>query len=113
MKRILVAMVIFLPLLAAGQTTVLNIDWECTPPATGTPAVLYQWDLSTDGGQTWAAAASTPLPAATIPMPAGMAGIVRVRALDAAGRPGPYGTPSDPYTPDAGPPGACGKPRRR
>jgi len=95
---------------AAGTTTPVTYRW--TKPTTGSPVVTYEVYTSTNNGTTWALAATEPDTTATIPLTYMQTYLVRVRGVDAQNRVGAYSPASDPFMPDAGAPGASGKPIR-
>jgi hypothetical protein len=93
---------------AAAQSTVqVTASW--TPPSTGSPVEHYVVQVSTNGGP-YASAGTTTTTSISLTFTVGNTYTVRVAGVDAQDRQGPYSAPSDPYTPDIGPPGAPGKP---
>ncbi len=93
---------------AQAQTTVqVTATW--TAPSTGSPVHHYVVQLSTNGGA-YQAAGTTTTTSVTLTLTVGSTYTVRVAGVDAQSRQGPYSLPSDPYTPDLGPPGQPGKP---
>lgn len=80
-----------------------------TPPTTGSPVHHYRVELKTDAGPF--VIAGMPLaPSITLTLESGHTYVVRVAGIDAQDRQGPFSDPSEPYTPDLGAPGGCGKP---
>ena len=53
---------------------------------------------------------TTTVPNALVTLESGHTYVIRVAAIDAQGRQGVWSADSDPYTPDLGAPGGCGKP---
>ena len=94
---------------AAAQTETMDISYQWTAPSTGTAVDHYVIEHSVDGGS-WATAGTVATNTATLALTVGVSHQVRVAGVDAGGRQGPFSAPSDPYTPDAGAPGAPGKP---
>jgi hypothetical protein len=93
---------------AQAQTTVqVTASW--TAPSTGSPVHHYVVQLSTNGGAYQPAGTTTTL-SMTLTLTVGSTYTVRVAGVDAQSRQGVYSSPSDPYTPDLGPPGQPGKP---
>ncbi len=99
-----------MPLLVSGQTTTMNFTYSWTAPTTGSPVHHYEVQRSSDNGTSWTSVTTTTTASVVLALNVGTTYLVRVRALDAQGRAGPWSASSDPNTPDAGPPGACGKP---
>lgn len=113
MKRIvhaLLVLALLLPLTVASAP--LNVTYTWTPPTTGAACVSYDVERSLDGGATWQMFTTTTAPSAVVLAPDLTPILVRVRGVDALGRKGAYSDPSNPFTNDPGPPGACGKPSR-
>lgn len=98
------------PLLVSGQTTTITFTYSWTPPTTGSPVHHYEVQTSTDAGVTWSTRGAPTTASMALTLNVGSTYLVRVRAVDAQNRPGPWSASSDPNSPDAGPPGACGKP---
>jgi len=105
---VLATLGLFGALPAAAQTTVeVTASW--TAPTEGSPVQHYILQLSTDGG-----------PYTTVGTVTGTSYVLnlaidhtytaRVAGVDAQSRQGPWSLPSDPYSPDLGPPGQPGKP---
>lgn len=114
MRRILVTSVavLLMTTLVFGQTTTMNITYTTTAPATGSPVHHYVWQTSATG-TTWTTLATQPTGLSiTVAAPVGINILMRVAGVDAQGRQGPWSEVSDPFVPDAGPPGAAGKPVR-
>jgi hypothetical protein len=114
MKRLFIP---FLSLFLLGglvfaQTTSMNLTWTWTPPTTGS-AVHHYIVESSSNGSSWVPLAAQPTTATiTLSAPVNVNIQIRVAGVDAQSRQGVWSTPSDPFTPDAGVPGACGKPTR-
>lgn len=107
---LLAAALLLLPLVVEGQTTTISFTYTWTAPATGSPVHHYEVQSSADNGTLWSDRGTTPTNSVTLNLAVGQTHVVRVRAVDGQGRSGPWSVQSDPNTPDAGPPGACGKP---
>lgn len=97
---------------ALAQTTSMTFTYLWTPPTTGSPVHHYEVDVSANNGSTWTTVASPTAASSMISLAVGGTYVVRVRAVDAQSRPGPYSVNSDPNTPDPGAPSAPGKPAR-
>lgn len=112
MKRAIAILVsvVLLAALAIGQTTTVDVRYRTTAPTTGSPVAVYAWQVSTDGGATWTNARTSTGVEVVLSLAAGVPVLVRVAGIDAQDRQGPWSPVSDPYTPDAGAPGGCGKP---
>jgi hypothetical protein len=97
---------------ALGQTTTMPTTYTWTAPTTGSAVTHYVVQGSTDGGVTWSMVTQTPnaTPQITLALAVGVTWVVRVAGVDAQARQGVFSQHSDPYTPDAGAPGAPGKP---
>jgi len=113
MRRIvlLVVSVLLLGSLAFAATT-RSVTYRVTRPTTGSPAVAFNWHLSDNNGTTWTLATTTPDTFATLTLTTLKTYLVKVQAVDALNRIGPFSVNSDPFTPDDGAPGATGKPTR-
>jgi hypothetical protein len=93
---------------ASAQTTVtLNYTWD--PPTTGSPAVNYVVEHSVNGGP-YVQIATSPDNTYSLQATVGDEHRIRVAGVDDQDRQGPFSLPSDPYTPDLGPPGQPGTP---
>ena len=115
MKRvtmIVVALALLVPLTIIAQTTTMTQSYTWVAPTTGSPVHHYEIEKSTDNGATWVAVGTVTTNAASLTFPVLVTVVVRVRAVDASNRAGIWSPVSDPYLPDPGPPGACGKPSR-
>lgn len=116
MKRLLqltIAVVLLLPMAAGGQTTSITVTYTWTPPTTGSAVHHYDLQLSPASPVLWNTLVQTvTAPTASVALPVGTTWIFRVRGVDALGRSGLWSDPAEAYTPDAGAPGACGKPIR-
>jgi hypothetical protein len=87
------------------------VTYTWTAPTTGSAVAYYLVEVSNDGGANWTVAGTTlDLTYTFTDFQNFDTYIVRVAGVDAQGRQGPYSVPSDPYTPDLGPPGAPGVP---
>ena len=112
-SRIAIAAGLALAVLVAGalpaqaQTVQVTASW--TAPSTGSPVHHYVVQLSTNGGAYQPAGTSTTT-SISLTLAVGSTYTVRVAGVDAQDRQGAYSLPSDPYTPDLGPPGQPGKP---
>ena len=107
---ILIGLLMLVPLVVGGQTTTMSFTYTWTAPTTGNAVHHYEVVSSNDNGSTWTLKASPTTNSATITLAVGQTWLVRVRAVDALGQTGPWSANADPNTPNAGPPGACGKP---
>lgn len=87
-----------------------DVTFTWTAPTEGSPVVVYQVQLSENGGPYTTVSASETDTQYTFSLDYGTTYTVRVAGVDAQGRRGPWSLPSDPYTPDLGPPGTPGKP---
>ncbi len=92
---------------AMAQTVAVNYQW--TAPETGSPVNHYVVQQSVNGGA-WEQVATASGNTYTLTATIGDAHSIRVAAVDADDRQGPYSVASDPYTPDLGNPGQPGKP---
>lgn len=93
-----------------AQTTTMSTAYVWTAPTTGSAVHHYLVVMSQNAGSTWSTEVSVTSATATLPLPVGVATIVRVRGVDALGRTGVWSDTSLPYTPDPGVPGQPGKP---
>jgi hypothetical protein len=110
MRRIsiLVALVVLLFIGSLeAQTQTVHYTW--TPPTTGSAVHHYLVQHSLNGGA-WVQVASVTAPAYDLAESNLDSHSIRVCGVDKVDRQGPWSTPSDLDTPDAGPPGGCGKP---
>lgn len=96
---------------ASAQTTTVNVSYTWTAPTTGTAVAHYVIEQSIDGG-TWTQIATSSTNSYTLAATVSHAHRIRVAGVDASNRQGAYSEASDSYTPDAGAPGAPGKPIR-
>ncbi len=92
---------------AQAQTVQVTASWNA--PSTGSPVHHYVVQLSTNGGAYQPSGTSTTT-SINLTLTVGSTYTVRVAGVDAQDRQGAYSLPSDPYTPDLGPPGQPGKP---
>ena len=102
-----VVTVIFLHGMARAQE---QVKYTWTAPTSGSAAVSYVVEASEDGGAFVVIATNVTQREYTMTQEYGKSYQIRVAGVDGQGRQGPYSVASDPYTPDAGPPGAPGKP---
>jgi hypothetical protein len=93
-----------------AQTTSINVLVSWTAPTTGSVVHHYDVEKSVNNGTSWTSQGTTTTVNTTLALPVGITVIVRVRGVDASSRSGAWSTSSDPYTPDAGVPGAPGTP---
>lgn len=116
MKRIVQAILVLallVPLTVSSQTTTMQTTYTWTAPTTGSAVHHYEVQVSAATPVLWVSQITMPTTTtATVTLPVGSAWIVRVRGIDAQGRAGVWSDPSLEYTPDAGAPGACGRPVR-
>jgi hypothetical protein len=110
LTRLLIIAAVLLPMVVGAQTGTITTTYTTTAPTTGNPVVTYEWQMSANNGSTWAPAGTSTTLSKAIPLTVGSVYIVRVRGIDALGQAGVWSPVSDPNTPNAGPPGACGKP---
>ncbi len=93
---------------AAAQTSVqVTASWN--PPTEGSPVHHYVFQLSIDGAP-FATVGTVQGTSYQLELEVGRTYIARVAGVDAQDRQGPWSLPSDPYSPDVGPPGQPGKP---
>jgi len=114
MKRFTLALLsaLLITTLTFAQTTVVNVTWTWTPPATGS-AVHHYVVQTTSNGTTWTTITAQPTSTSlTLPCQVGVNIQIRVAGVDAQGRQGIWSEMADPFVPDAGVPGAPGKPAR-
>ena len=96
---------------ASAQTTTVNVAYTWTAPTTGSAVVQYVIEHSVDGGA-WTQIATSSTTSYTLAATIGHSHRIRVAGDDAQNRQGAFSAASDAYTPDAGAPGAPGKPVR-
>jgi len=94
---------------AAQAQTTMDINYSWSAPTTGSPVDHYIVEHSVDGGA-WSEIGSASSNSYTLTATVGNSHRIRVAGVDAQGRQGTFSIASDPYTPDAGPPGQPGKP---
>lgn len=114
MRRILLSLVLIaclLPAAASAQTTVMPTVYSWTAPTTGS-AVDHYNVYHKVGSAAFVMIGTSPTAQYTVPAVVGVVNIVHVAGVDAQNRVGVMSADSDPYTPDAGSPGAPGKPIR-
>lgn len=108
----MVIAVLLFSTLVFGQTTSLNLTWNWSAPTTGS-AVHHYVVQSSSNATTWTTLTTQPTTnSVTLSCPVGVNIQIRVAGVDAQGRQGPWSEASDPFVPDAGAPGAAGKPIR-
>ena len=100
------AVLIATPVLAQTE---IPVNYQWTAPTTGTPVDHYVVEHAVNGGS-WTQIATASSNSFTLAAAVGEAHQIRVAGVDADGRQGVYSVASDPYEPDAGPPGQPGKP---
>lgn len=112
MKKLL-AVLLLTSTLVFGQTTTINVTYTWTAPTTGTPVHHYVVQTSSNG-TTWTTLTGVEPTARTVTVaaPVGVPIQVRVAGVDAQNRQGSWSIGSDPFVPDAGPPGVPGTPVR-
>lgn len=99
------------PGLALAQTVdTMTVSYQWTAPTTGSAVVYYVVEHDVDGSNDWQPEGQTDTNSFTLDLAVGQAHRIRVAAVDAEGRQGPWSVASDPYTPDLGAPGQPGKP---
>lgn len=114
MRRAITAIMggmLLLSLVVTGPAKAVPVQAVCSwlAPNTGSPVHHYQVQLKVDAGA-FANYVTTTTTSALITLESGHTYIVRVAGVDAQSRQGVWSAESDPYTPDLGAPGACGKP---
>lgn len=108
---VLVCMALSWPPSASAQEEVAYLA-EC--PTTGSPVHHYVWELSY-GGVVVDLYPETTVPEYVATVPYGVEFVIRLKAVDAQDRAGPWSEWSEPYTPDLGAPawsGGCIPTRR-
>lgn len=99
-------------LLGAGSAlaqTEMQVNYQWTAPTTGTVVDHYVVEQSVNSGP-WTQVGTASSNTFTLTAAVGNSYQLRVAGVDADDRQGPYSVTSDPYVPDAGPPGQPGKP---
>lgn len=114
MRKILIAIAIAATLFASTNVsaqTLPEVRYQWTAPTTGSLAVTYAVEYSTDGSS-WVQLAIVDTNQISIQdlFENHVTYQVRVAGIDAMGRQGSFSAPSDPYTVDLGVPGVPGKP---
>lgn len=94
---------------APAQAVPMQATVTWSAPTTGSPVHHYQLQLKTDEGE-FINHITTTATSALLTLESGRTYWVRVCGIDAIGRQGLWSASSEPYTPDLGVPGACGKP---
>ena len=105
MRNSIIITLLLVASLAVAQ--VLTITWTWTAPISGSPAVGYYVQLSSDGAS-WTTTDTVASTTVDLEMPF-TENYVRVIGYDAWGRSGEPSETSDPFS-DQGPPGPPGKP---
>lgn len=100
---------LLLPLVVGGQTQTIPTVYSWTAPTTGSPVHHYNVWHKVGSAAPVMLGTTTGL-SYTVPTVPGVVNLVYVEGVDAANRTGVPSPTSDPFTPDAGPPGAPGKP---
>jgi hypothetical protein len=96
---------------AHAQTVdTMSVSYQWTAPTTGSDVVHYVVEHEINGSNVWTTEGQTDTNSYTLDLTVGQTHRVRVAAVDAEGRQGPWSVPSDPHTPDPGAPGQPGKP---
>lgn len=110
LKMIIVAAVaaMVMPGAAAAQD-VMSTSFQWTAPTTGSAVDHYVVQHLVGNGD-WTTVGTTDTNSYTLDLTVGVIHTLRVAAVDAESRQGPWSLPSDPYTPDPGAPGQPGKP---
>jgi len=106
------ASLITILVLTAGPVlaqTEMQVNYQWTAPATGTVVDHYVVEQSVNGGG-WTQIGTASNNTYTLTAVVGNSYQLRVAGVDGDNRQGPYSVASDPYVPDAGPPGQPGKP---
>lgn len=99
---------LLLPVVATAQTVTMPISYSWAAPTTGSAVHHYVVQKSETG--TWTEVGTSTTTAFVLTATVGVAVQVRVAGVDAQSRQGVWSSPSDAFTPDAGPPGQPGKP---
>lgn len=94
---------------AAQAQDVMTTSYQWTAPTTGSAVDHYVVQHLESNGD-WVTVGNTDTNSYTLDLAVGVTHTVRVAAVDAEDRQGPWSVPSDPYTPDPGAPGQPGKP---
>lgn len=94
---------------AAQAQTETTVNYTWTAPTTGSAVDHYVVEHSIDGGN-WTQVATVSTNTYSLTATYGNAHQIRVAAVDASSRQGPFSQASNAYTPDAGAPGQPGKP---
>lgn len=109
-KTILAALgIISLMLIQGAALADVQVNFSWTAPTTGTPVDHYVIQHAVNGGS-WTLVATSATNSYTLTASEGDSHQIRVAGVDAQDRQGVYSISSDPFTPDAGPPGQPGKP---
>ena len=101
--------IVSLMLVQGAALADVQVNYSWTAPTTGTPVDHYVIQHAVNGGP-WTQVATSATNSYTLTASEGDSHQIRVAGVDAQDRQGVYSISSDPYVPDAGPPGQPGKP---
>jgi hypothetical protein len=112
LAKLILALAMLAAITVTAQTVSVSTTYTWTAPTTG--SVVHHYDVQQSvNGTTWTDRVEKPTTASLVITAAvGVPIQIRVRGVDALSRAGVWSDPSDAWTPDAGVPGACGKPSR-
>lgn len=109
MRTLLATIVLLVAFVTAAAAYQVDVTCSWTPPTEGSPVVTYVLEISENGGPfVQVATTEAPQTSVTLTLESWTTYVARVAAIDAQDRQGPWSEPSDPYTPDYGPPGQPG-----
>lgn len=110
MRKIILTLLLSMVLitLAAAQTVDATASW--TAPTEGSPVDHYVLQLSENGGPFYTVSDTITTTSFDVQLENLTTYVARVAGVDAQDRQGPWSEPSEPYTPDLGPPGAPTQP---
>ncbi|MFO7654566.1 MAG: hypothetical protein R6X25_12215 [Candidatus Krumholzibacteriia bacterium] len=95
---------------AGAQTSTVNLSYTWSPPSTGSAVHHYIVQHSVNGGPFTTVASLVSSNSYDLEATIGDEHAIRVAAVDAQNRIGPYSPSSDPFTAAIGPPGQPGQP---
>lgn len=100
-----------IPGLAPAQTIdTMSVSYQWSAPTTGSTVDHYVVEHEINGSNSWTTEGQTDTNSYTLELTVGQSHRIRVAAVDAEGRQGPWSVPSDSHSPDPGAPGQPGKP---
>jgi hypothetical protein len=107
MRTLLATIVLLVALATSAAAYDVDVTCSWTAPTEGSPVVTYVLEVSENGGPfVQYATTQAPQTSVSLTLESWNTYVARVAGIDAQGRQGPWSDPSDPYTPDNGPPGA-------